>query len=178
MLFNLGGILCPVRKAQPSGNTDAVGVGHDYARGMEDIALDQIGSFAANTGQLEQIFHSRGHLAAVVPEQHLSAAHQIPAFAVEEAAGVDVFGDLGRIGLGKGFQCGKALKQRGSYLVDPFVGALGGQTHGKQQFVVLVILQRAQCIRVKLFQRIDNGAYIFFSFHSIDLTDKIAFIIS
>ena len=110
LLFYFGGILCPVRKAQTSGNTDAVGVGHDYARSLEDIALDQVGGFAANAGQLEQIFHFRGHLAAVIPEQHLSAAHQIPAFAVEEAAGVDVFGDLGRIGLGKGLQCGKALE--------------------------------------------------------------------
>ena len=44
---------------------------------------------------------------------------------------MDVLPHLLRVGLGEGFQRGKAGEQGGGDFIDPLIGALGGQPDGK-----------------------------------------------
>ena len=78
----------------------------------------------------------------------LGAGHQVSGFAVKEPAGVDVLADFLGVGLREALQRGEPLKQGGGHLVHPLVGALGGQAHGEQQFVILFVLQRAERVGI------------------------------
>ena len=71
--------------------------------------------------------------------------------------------------LREALQGGEPLKQGGRYLVHPFVRALGGKPHGKQQLVVLFILQRAQGVRIDALQRFDDPLDSGLGFHGYHL---------
>ena len=115
----------------------------DVALLAVDVSQNEIGRLASYAGQTEKVVHIVRHLAAEVAEQHLGAAHNILGLGPPEAAGADVFADLIGCGRREGFQCGEALKQCRRHQIHTSVGALGRQTDGEQQLVVLLILQRA-----------------------------------
>lgn len=110
LLFYLDRIFCTVGEPQPSSNSDAVGIGNHHARGVKDIALDQIGGFAAYSGQSQQILHPGGNFPSIVAEQHPGTVDQIFAFAIKKATGMNVLCHLGGISLSEGLQGGEPLK--------------------------------------------------------------------
>ncbi len=172
LLLHLGRVLCAVGEAQPAGDADAVGVCHHHAGGAVHIPQNQVGRLAAHSGQAQQILHGVGHPAAVLAEQHLGAQHHVTAFRPEKAAGVDVLAHLVNVRLGKALQGGEPRVQGGGDLVHPLVGALGGQAHGEQQLIVLLILQGAEGIGVQLLQRVHNGPHVGFCRHLSHLIGK------
>ena len=54
-----------VMQTETTGDTDAVGIDHDGAGHMIDIAHDEIGGFSADTGQGGQLVERMGNLAVV-----------------------------------------------------------------------------------------------------------------
>ena len=144
MLLHLGRVLGAVGEAQSAGNAYAVGVRHHYAGGVVHVAQNQVGGLAAHTGQLEQLLHGVGHPAAVLLHQHAGGGYNVPGLGPEEAGGMDIGFHLGGVGLGQRLQGGKAGKEGGSDHVDPLIGTLGGQTHGKEQLVGLGVLERTE----------------------------------
>ena len=82
---------------------------------------------------------------------------------------MDVFGHLLRSGLCKGFQGGEALEQGGGDLVHSGIGTLGGQADGEQQFIIFLVLQGTDAIRVQCFQPVDDGACLLFGLHGVFL---------
>ena len=165
LLLHLQGVLGPVRQPQQAGDPDAVGVA-DVARLAVHVPQDQVGGFAAHAGQPQQVLHIVRHPAAEIRQQHLRRGHDIPGLGPPEAAGLDICTYLVHIGGGKGLQRGIAGKQRRRHQIDPRVGALRRQTHGEQQLIVLLIVQRTQRVRVQRLQRRDNGADLFLRLHA------------
>ena len=163
--LHLQRVLAAVRQSQPSGDADAVGVA-DIAVLSVDIAQDQIGGLAPHTGQGEQVLHVVRDLSAEALHQHFRGANDVPGLGPPEAAGLDICTHLVRIGGGKGLQRGIAGKQRRRHQIDTRVGALRRQTHGEQQLIVLLIVQRTQRVRVHRLQRRDNGADLFLRLHA------------
>ena len=92
-------------------------------------------------------------------DQLLGTCHDIPGLSVEKAAGVDVFTDFLWVSLGKALQRREAAVESRCHLIDPFVGALGRQTHGEEQFVIFFILQRTKRVWINPFQRFNNAAH-------------------
>ena len=178
LLLHLGGVLGTVSQAQQAADADAVGVRHHHTGGVVDVPQDQIGRFPAYAGQLQQIFHGVRHLAAVVPQEHLRGQHDVPGLGPEKARGVDVLLHLRHVGPGQGLQCGEPGEEGGGHLIHPLVGALGGQTDGEQQLVVLAVVQRAHALRVQLFQRVYDGAHIGRGSHMIGSFLNGSFLIS
>ena len=142
-----------------------MGVHHHRARHPEHVAQDQVRGLAAHAGQRRQLLHGGGDLAAVLFQDHLGAGHNVPGLGPEKAAGVNVALHLLHIRLGKALQRGKAGEEGGGDLVYPLVGALGGQAHGKEQLIILTVVQRAAGFRVFLQQQPDDLIYLFLGPH-------------
>ena len=164
LLLHLQGILAAVGKTQTAGDADAVGVAH-IAVGAVDIAQDQVGGLAAYAGQGEKVIHVVRHPAAEALHQHLRCGHDIAGFGAPEAAGMDIGAHLVHIGGGEGLQRGVAGEQGGRDQIHAGIGTLGGQTDGEQKLVILLIVQRAQRVRVQLLQRRDDGGDLLFRLH-------------
>ncbi len=147
--LHLHRVLGAVGEAQQAGDADAVGVRHHHAGHMEHIPQHQVGRLAAHSGQLQQLLHGAGDLSSVIPQQHLGGPHDVPGLGPEKASGVDVLFHLRHVGPGQVLQGGESGVQGGGDLVHPLVGALGRQTHGEQQLIVLFIIQGADSIGYK-----------------------------
>ena len=158
-------VLQVVHQTQAVGNAYAMGVHNGGAGNVEHVAQNEIGGLAPYAGQGRQLLHGTGQLAVVFLQQDLGAGHNIPGLGVVEAAGVDILLHLFHIRLRKVPEGGEAGKKSGGDLVHPLVGALGGQTHGKKQLIVLSPVQRAVRQRVFLQQQPDNLVYLFLRSH-------------
>ena len=82
---------------------------------------------------------------------------------------MDVGLHVGRLCLRQGLQGGEAGEEGGGHLIDPLIGALGGEAGGKEQLIVLLVLQGTDAIRVQFFQPVDDGACLFFGLHGVFL---------
>ena len=84
--------------------------------------------------------------------ERLRAQHYVSRLRAEKPARVYVLLDLLHVGACKALQSRKALEQRGRYLVHALVGALSGETHGKQQLIVFSKVKRALGQRIFVLQ--------------------------
>ena len=101
----------------------------------------------------------------VLLQQHPGGKDNVPGLGPEKAAGVNVGFKVLRLRRGQSLQGRELGKEGRGHLVDPLVGALGGETGGKEKFIILLVLQGADAVWVKLFQRLDNGADVLGCFH-------------
>ena len=85
---------------------------------------------------------------------------------------MDVPLHLRHIGPSQILQGGKTGVQGWCDLVHPLVGALGRQTHGEQQLIVLFIVQRADPIGVERLQGVHDAPNRFLCFHLIHLSGR------
>ena len=76
-------------------------------------------------------------------QQYNGTIDDVPCLGVIKSAGVNVFFHLFHVGFGKGFQRGKACKECRRDHVDAGIGALSRKPNGKQQLIILIIVQRA-----------------------------------
>ena len=145
-----------VMQTETTGDTDAVGIDHDGAGHMIDIAHDEIGGFSADTGQGGQLVERMGNLAVVALAKDARHRDDILRFGFVESAGFDVFRKLLGGAFGKIRGAGVALKQGGSDHIDACVGTLGGQARRDQTLQRIGILERTDRIGIFLFQRFDR----------------------
>ena len=160
LLFHLGGVLGTVGKAQQAGDADTVGVGHHHAGGVVHVPQNQVGGLPPHAGELQQVLHGVGDPPAIIPNQHLGGQNDVLGLGPEKAGGVDVLLHLGDLGVCQRLQGGEPGIQRRGHLVHPLVGTLGGQPDGKQELIVLFIVQGADAVRVEHLQLLYNGADI------------------
>lgn len=73
---------------------------------------------------------------------------------------MDVGLHVGRLCLRQGLQGGEAGEEGGGHLIDPLIGALGGEAGGKEQLIVLLVLQGTDAIGIQVFECLDNGVNI------------------
>ena len=142
-----------------------MGVGHHHAGDVVDVPLDEVGRLASHPGQAQQVVHPGGHLPPVLLQQHPGGADDVPGLAVVKAAGADELLHLLHRALCEGLQGGEPGVEGGGDLVHPFVGALGGQPHGEEQLIVLLVSQGADAVGVAPLQSLHDGADLLRRFH-------------
>ena len=139
-----------------------MGVAHHAAGHLVDVPQQQVGGFPPHTGQPQQLFHGAWDLAAKIGEQHLAGQYNISGLVLVKPAGAHIVFHIPDVRVCHGFQGGIGSEQGGGDLIDPGVGALGGEPDGDHQLIVLVILQSANRIGIALLQSLNNGGYFFF----------------
>lgn len=162
--FNFDRVFKIVHKPHPVGQTDTVRI-HNDSGFVKDIAEDEVCRFPADTGQGDKRLHRIRYLSAVLYQKRLGAEHDIPRLGSEKAAGVDVFLNFFNIGGGKGLKAGEAFKERGRDHIHPLIRALGGETDGEQQLIVLDIIQAALGQRVLFLESSNDFTNLFLSSH-------------
>lgn len=95
------------------------------------------------------------------------------AFAPVKAAGMDIGLYVLRFGGGKRLERREACVQHRRDLVDTLICALRGQPHGKQQFIIFLILQGA-VRRVGLCQTAEDLLHLFRCAHIVHLSGSVA----
>ena len=142
-----------------------MGIHNDGTGNTIEIPENKIRGFPANAGEPHKLFHGVGDPAAVFFQKGNGTVDDIPRLGVIEAAGVNIALHLCNVGLRKGLQGRKTLKQGGRDHVDALVRALCGETYGEKQLIVLSVVQRADCLRVLGEQAPDNFIYLFLCAH-------------
>ena len=84
---------------------------------------------------------------------------------------MDIALDLGNVCLRERIERRIAREERGRDQIDPRVRTLRGQAHRDHQLVILLILQRAERIRVFLLQRGNDPGHTFGCFHAFASPD-------
>lgn len=154
-------------QTEAAGDADAVGIDHDCAGHMENIAHDEVRGFSADTGQGDQLVEGIGNIAVVAITQDACHRDDILGFGFVESAGLDVFRQLLGRALCEVRGAGVALKKRGSHHVDARVGTLGGESGRDQTLERIGVHQRADRIGVFFFQRFDRLERDLFFCHGI-----------
>lgn len=126
--FGVGG------EADPFGDAEDVGVdGHGGF--VVDDGEDDVGGFAADALQGLEGFNGVGDAAAVCLFEAAGHGDEVAGFGAGVGDGADVFEDLVFGGGGEVGGGGIAVEEGRGHEVDPFVGALGGEDHGDEEFV-------------------------------------------
>ena len=141
-------------------------VADDGAGALVNVAQQQIRCLPPHARQAQERVHRVRHFPAVFVPQHPAGEDDILRLVLVEAARVDIGLDLGHIRLRERVQRRIAREERGRHQIDPRVRALRRQPHRDHQLVVLPILQRADRIRIFLFQRGNDPGHPFGSFHA------------
>ena len=120
-----------VNEADQVAEADAVGIGND-GRFAEDIAHNEVGALAADTGQGKKFFKGLRHVIVIFLVQDAHAGADVTGFAAAESAGTDDLFNLFRL---RGSECsdvGEFFIEKGCDLVDAGVGTLGSQANAHQ----------------------------------------------
>ena len=139
-----------------------MGVSHD-GRLAEHIPHNQVGAFAAHTGQAQQRVKVAGHFAAVFIPQLAHTGRNIPRLAAPQSAGPhDLFNFL-RLRGGQSGHIRVFGKQILYHNVHAGIGALCGKAHFHQQLPGVLVIQRTVRKRVFFFQPLNaDGGQLFF----------------
>jgi len=118
---------------QSAGNPSHMGVDHHANSLPKPAAENDVGRFATDARQRNEILHAAWHLSAVLRSQFLAAAANVFSLRAEESCAVDNGFDLGlRCGC-HGIGSGPAVKEVGRHRVDAFVGALSRENCGDEE---------------------------------------------
>ena len=158
LLLGLPRVFGPVGQPKQTRDADAVGIRHHDARRVMDVAQDQVGGLPAHAGEAEQLLHGSGDLPAELGQEHPGGQDDVPGLGTEETAGVDTGLHILRLRCGQSLQRREPGKETGRDLVDPLVGALGRETGGKEQLVILLISKGADAVWIEAFQLLNDGA--------------------
>ena len=113
---------------------------HDHGGLVVHVAEDEIGRLAPDAGQGSEGLHRVRHAAAVFRNELASAQDDVPCLRPVKAAGMDIGLYVLRFGGGKRLERREACIQHRRDLVDTLICALRCQPHGKQQFIIFLIL--------------------------------------
>lgn len=116
---------------------------HDHGGLVVHVAKNEIGRFAPTPGQGSEGPHRVWHAAAVFRDELARTQDDVPCLRPVKAAGMDIGLYVLRFGGGKRLERREACIQHRRDLVDTLICALRGQPHGKQQFIIFLILQGA-----------------------------------
>ena len=110
-----------------------MGIDHDSLGQMKGVAQDNIGRFPAYPGQFVEMLHGSGNLPAVIPGQGRRATADGLGLGTKKSGCADQALQLGSGDFGE-VPGGVAAGEQGrGDLVDPLVGALGGQDGGHEE---------------------------------------------
>ena len=128
-----------------------MGITNDASGCAVQITEQKIRSFPSHSRQTEEFFHGIGYFAIIVCQQHLTGQYNVPCLVFVKTAGVYEIFHIRNISGSHGFQRGVGGKQSGSDQIHSCVGALGRQTNGNHQFVILPVVQGTGGLRIAEF---------------------------
>ena len=149
LLFHAQRVFAAVGEAETARDADAVRVA-DVGGLVADVAENEVRGLASDAGETRQLLHRAGDPAAVLFKENFRALDEVFGLGIVKAAGLDGFADLFIAGVGERLERREPCVQRGGDHVHTRVGALGGEPHGEKQFIILLVLQRAQGVGVEL----------------------------
>ena len=169
-LFDAHRVLVVVNEPQTVGKADAVRVHHDRAGLPEYVAENEIGAFAPDAGERQEIVHIVRHGAAVHLAQPLRLPDEIARLAVVKAAGFYVLLHLADVGLRHGLYGWEARKERGRDEIHARVGTLRGEPYLHKQPPGVPLGERTVRHRVFALERGENAVDLFLCPHGNHLT--------
>ena len=123
---------------------DAEHMGIDRHRGLvKNDRSNHISGLAPHAGQTHQVFHRVGNLPAKVGLQHLGHPQKMGSLVVGIGNRLDIGINLLLVGTAHRKRIGETCQQGRGHHVDPFVGTLGRENDGHQQFVGVLVMQLA-----------------------------------
>ncbi len=125
------------------GDAGDVSVDDDAASDVEAGAEDDIGGFAGGSGDGEEVFDVGGDFTVEDGEDALGGGDDVFGFIVVEAGGVNVLAHFLLSGGGEVFDGGVFGEEGGGDFVDAFVGALGTEDGGDQEFPGVGVVEGA-----------------------------------
>jgi hypothetical protein len=129
------------------GEVEAAGeaghVGVDDDPGCDPIAGAEhnVGGLATNTRQGGHLVNRSWYLAAVFGKQDPAACLNRASLGTEESGRADRRHEIRGVGAGEGGRIRVAPKQTGSHLIDPGIGALGGQNCRDQELERVAMIE-------------------------------------
>ena len=109
-----------------------------YKRGLSvKLARYKIGGFSSHSRKAGKLLYRIRNSIAILRMKLTAHFNYVFRLGFKQSAGAYVFGHLFFVGFGKIFDFRKAFKQRRSYLIDSYVGALGGKSGGYQKLMRL-----------------------------------------
>jgi len=138
VLFDADGV-AEGGEAEALGEAADMGIDDDAFIFLEGVSEDDIGGFASGTGEVGEGFEGGWHFAAVLREECGTHGSDVFGFVAIEAGGADegfefLLRDGGVIGSGAA-----AREEVFGDDINPFIGALGGEDGGDEEF---------ECVRV------------------------------
>ena len=117
------------------GYADAMGVG-DNGRLAKIVGQHKVGCFSAYAGYLQKLLHCVGNLSAEPLNDHLCAQLDVPCLGAEKSAWLDYLTYFFVVGISQRLDGWKAGIEHLCDDIYTGIGALGGESCGKKQFVV------------------------------------------
>lgn len=139
---------------------------------VENNRSNHISSFAAYAGQLHQLIDFGRYDVVEFVVQHLSEPHQMFGLVVRVRNAADERKNLLHACPRKTFGGGKSLKKTRRGKVYTFVGALGTEYHGHQQFIRIAVKQFRFGIWCCLQKMADDEVEAFFAAHARKIRRK------
>ena len=138
-------------QAHPAGKPAHMGVDDDALGQIEGITKDHVRCFPADTGKLVEMFHGFWNFTAMVFDQAGGTATDGFGLGAKKPGGADEtlqfrIGDFGKV-VGRP---ASGKEGRGN-LVDPLIGALGGEDRGDKQLQRVGVMKFAVSVGVGLF---------------------------
>lgn len=162
VLFDLFG-LGAGGQAETEREARHVGVNDDTFVEVEGIAEDDVGGFASDAVELDEVLHGVGDLAVVTFDEFLAGALDVFGLMTKEAESADVLFELGQAGGGVVGGGTVFVEEERCDQVDLFVVGLRGQDGGDEKFERVGVMEFAVGVRIGFSESIDDQGEAFAS---------------
>lgn len=141
VLLYLKGVLS-TREPQPMGESIDVSIDDHTGRLAETVSQNHVGCLSRHAGKSEQLLHVLWHAASEVLDDLLTGALNRLGFVAKETRRPDEPLELAPVGTGQIGSLREASEQGRRHLVDPLVGALGGENGSHQELYWSSVTER------------------------------------
>lgn len=147
--FDLDGIGV-FSEAESPGDSADVSIDYNSFVFAKSVTEHDVGSFAADPRDFDQLFHGIGDLASVVLHQGFSHADQGFSLVAEKTGRANNLREFVWIGVGKSPSTAIPLEKFTGDDINPYIRALGAENRGGQQLQRVFVVQRTLGVRILL----------------------------
>ena len=163
-----GGLLNTVHQADQIAQTDAVSIRNNGGL-AENVTHDQIRALSAHTWERQQLIEGFRDIVIVLFMKDLHAGGDVARFAGSQSAGSHDLLDFLCLRLCECRDRRKLFIKERSDLIYPRIRTLCCQPHAHQKLPRLIVVQRALCLGIFLFQSLDDLKGQLFFVHLVHL---------
>lgn len=137
--------------AEATGETLDVGIDH-HPRGSENVAENDVGGLASDSGQGDQLLHALRHFAGMAFNQGPGAADEVFRLVAEKPGGANKILKFDGVGGSQGRSVGITAEKVGGHLIDPEIGTLRRKDGSDKQLQGRLKVQRALGVGIEGFE--------------------------